>query len=149
MSWVQHNLESREDLIERLMEHVRLPLMSQEYLVQRVEEEPLFKTNSRCKDFLIEAMKYHLLKHEQKITFKTPRTQPRNPIGLPKVCRKITLNTLTAQSHNPIGLPKVCRKITLNTLTAQPRNPIGLPKVCRKITLNTLTAQPYWFSQGL
>ena len=99
MSWVQHNLESREDLIERLMEHVRLPLMSQEYLVQRVEEEPLFKTNSRCKDFLIEAMKYHLLKHEQKITFKTPRTQPRNPIGLPKVCRKITLNTLTAQLY--------------------------------------------------
>ncbi|XP_041364828.1 kelch-like protein 2 [Gigantopelta aegis] len=85
MSWVQHNLMSRQDLIETLMEHVRLPLMSQEYLVQRVEEEPLFKTNSRCKDFLIEAMKYHLLKHEQKITFKTPRTQPRNPIGLPKV----------------------------------------------------------------
>ncbi|XP_067671133.1 kelch-like protein 3 [Haliotis asinina] len=85
MSWVQHDLGSRQGLVEQLLEHVRLPLMTQEYLVQRVEEEPLVKTNSRCKDFLIEAMKYHLLKSDQKVMFKTPRTQPRNPIGLPKV----------------------------------------------------------------
>ena len=31
-------------------------------------------------------MKYHLLKTDQKPLYKTPRTQPRNPIGLPKVC---------------------------------------------------------------
>ena len=37
------------------------------------------------KDFLIEALKYHLLKGEQKTSFKTPRTKPRQPIGLPKV----------------------------------------------------------------
>lgn len=38
------------------------------------------------KDYLIEALKYHLLKGEQKILFKTPRTKPRQPVGLPKVC---------------------------------------------------------------
>lgn len=37
------------------------------------------------KDFLIEALKYHLLKGEQKSLFKTPRTKPRQPRGLPKV----------------------------------------------------------------
>jgi len=37
------------------------------------------------KDFLIEAFKYHLLKGEQKISFRTPRTKPRQPVGLPKV----------------------------------------------------------------
>jgi kelch-like protein 2/3 len=37
------------------------------------------------KDYLIEALKYHLLKGEQKILFKTPRTKPRQPVGLPKV----------------------------------------------------------------
>ena len=47
------------------MEHVRLSLMILEYLVQCVEEEPLIKSNSECKDFLIEAMKYHLLKGQQ------------------------------------------------------------------------------------
>lgn len=67
------------------MEHVRLPLLSQEYLVQRVEEEPLLKTDLKCKDYLIEALKYHLLKGDQKISFKTPRTKPRQPVGLPKV----------------------------------------------------------------
>ena len=37
------------------------------------------------KDFLIEALKYHLLKGEQKATFKSPRIKPRQPVGLPKV----------------------------------------------------------------
>ena len=90
MSWVNHDLQNREDRLESLLEHVRLPLMSQDYIVQRVEEEPLIKGNSRCKDFLIEAMKYHLLKLDQKAMYKTPRTQPRNPIGLPKVSVTLT-----------------------------------------------------------
>lgn len=34
---------------------------------------------------MIEALKYHLLKGEQKSLFKTPRTKPRQPRGLPKV----------------------------------------------------------------
>ena len=57
----------------------------QEFLVQRVEEEHLVKQNSQCKDFLIEAMKYHLLKPELKLLYKTPRTKIRTPLGLPKV----------------------------------------------------------------
>lgn len=85
MSWVTHDREHREDHIAMLMEHVRLPLLTQEYLVQRVEEEPLVKTNLQCKDYLIEAMKYHLLKGEQRQLYKTPRTKPRTPVGLPKV----------------------------------------------------------------
>ncbi|XP_071575153.1 LOW QUALITY PROTEIN: ring canal kelch homolog [Temnothorax nylanderi] len=89
ISWVHHNLEKRQNDLALLMEHVRLPLLlksSQEYLVQRVEEEPLLKANLQCKDFLIEALKkYHLLKGEQKSLFKTPRTKPRQPRGLPKV----------------------------------------------------------------
>ncbi|KAG7205534.1 hypothetical protein KM043_007512 [Ampulex compressa] len=85
ISWVHHELDSRQAHLAQLMEHVRFPLLSQEYLVQRVEEEPLLKANLQCKDFLIEALKYHLLKGEQKLLFKTPRTKPRQPRGLPKV----------------------------------------------------------------
>jgi hypothetical protein len=86
MTWIQHDAETRQSSLETLLEHVRLPLMAQEYIVQRVEEELLVKNNSRCKDFLIEAMKYHLLKPDQKAMYKSSRTVPRNPIGLPKVC---------------------------------------------------------------
>lgn len=49
ISWVHHDLEKRQNNLALLMEHVRLPLLSQEYLVQRVEEEPLLKANLQCK----------------------------------------------------------------------------------------------------
>ncbi|XP_046673148.1 LOW QUALITY PROTEIN: ring canal kelch homolog [Homalodisca vitripennis] len=85
ISWVNHALENRQSHLAELMEHVRFPLLPQDYLVQRVEEEPLLKASLKCKDYLIEALKYHLLKGEQKAHFKTPRTKPRQPVGLPKV----------------------------------------------------------------
>lgn len=85
ISWVQHELQERQIYLATLMEHVRLPLMSQEYLVQRVEEEPLLKCDIQCKDYIIEALKYHLLKGDNKTCIKTPRTKPRQPVGLPKV----------------------------------------------------------------
>lgn len=43
------------------------------------------KNNSTCKDFLIEAMKYHLLPAEQRRLMETDRTRPRTPVSLPKV----------------------------------------------------------------
>ena len=85
MSWIRHDLTNRQEYIAQLVSSVRLALLPQDYLVQRVEEESLVKSNTQCKDFLIEAMKYHLLKPEQKLLFKTPRAKPRTPVGLPKV----------------------------------------------------------------
>ena len=52
---------------------------------QRVEEEALVKNSSACKDYLIEAMKYHLLPLDQRLLIKNPRTKPRTPVSLPKV----------------------------------------------------------------
>uniref|UniRef100_H3ADM7 Kelch like family member 2 n=1 Tax=Latimeria chalumnae TaxID=7897 RepID=H3ADM7_LATCH len=84
ISWVNHDKEVRQEYMAHLMEHVRLPLLSREYLVQRVEEEALVKNSSACKDFLIEAMKYHLLPVEQRALMKTTRTRLRTPVSLPK-----------------------------------------------------------------
>jgi hypothetical protein len=41
----------------------------------------------RCQDFIIEAMKFHLLKGDLKLqmSLTSPRTKPRQPVGLPKV----------------------------------------------------------------
>lgn len=85
IAWIQFDAKIRQEFLSELMEHVRLPLLSQEYLVCRVENEPFLKADLLCKDFLIEALKYHLLKGEAKISFKTPRTVPRKPVGLPKI----------------------------------------------------------------
>ncbi|XP_056625450.1 kelch-like protein 3 isoform X2 [Triplophysa dalaica] len=85
IEWIKHDKEARLEHMPKLMEHVRLPLLSRDYLVQIVEEEPLIKNNNTCKDFLIEAMKYHLLPADQRHLIKTDRTRPRTPISLPKV----------------------------------------------------------------
>ncbi|CAM2113148.1 unnamed protein product [Caretta caretta] len=85
IAWVNHDKDVRQELMARLMEHVRLPLLSREYLVQRVEEETLVKNSSACKDYLIEAMKYHLLPTEQRALMKSTRTRLRTPVSLPKL----------------------------------------------------------------
>lgn len=85
IAWILHDTGGRQQHLAALMEHVRLPLLPQEYLVSRVENEPCLKADLLCKDYLIEALKYHLLKGEAKSTFKTPRTVPRQPVGVPKV----------------------------------------------------------------
>ncbi|XP_030047441.1 kelch-like protein 2 isoform X1 [Microcaecilia unicolor] len=85
IAWVNHDTDVRQEHMAHLMEHVRLPLLSREYLVQRVEEETLVKNSSACKDYLIEAMKYHLLTNEQRTLMKSIRTRQRTPVSLPKV----------------------------------------------------------------
>nr|XP_015205271.1 PREDICTED: kelch-like protein 3 isoform X2 [Lepisosteus oculatus] len=60
----------------------KLTVSSEEKIV---EEEALIKNNNTCKDFLIEAMKYHLLPADQRHLMKTARTRPRTPVSLPKV----------------------------------------------------------------
>ncbi|XP_036137710.1 kelch-like protein 3 isoform X8 [Molossus molossus] len=85
ISWINYEKETRLEHMAKLMEHVRLPLLPRDYLVQTVEEEALIKNNNTCKDFLIEAMKYHLLPLDQRLLIKNPRTKPRTPISLPKV----------------------------------------------------------------
>ncbi|XP_070613361.1 kelch-like protein 2 isoform X2 [Erythrolamprus reginae] len=85
ITWVNYDKDVRQELMARLMEHVRLPLLSKEYLVQRVAEEMLVKNSSACKDYLIEAMKYHLLPLEQRALMKSTRTRLRIPSSPPKV----------------------------------------------------------------
>lgn len=87
IAWISFDPIARQQHLGRLMQHVRLPLLSQDYILQRVEKEPLLQGDIICKDLIIEALKYHLLKNEQKLifSFNTPRTIPRRPIGRPKV----------------------------------------------------------------
>lgn len=63
------------------MSHVRLPLVSREFLMTCVETEPLIREDSQCKELLLEAMKYHLLP-EQRSLMSTQRTLERRPDGM-------------------------------------------------------------------
>lgn len=63
------------------MSHVRLPLVSREFLMTFVESETLIREDSHCKELLLEAMKYHLLP-EQRSLMTTQRTLERRPDGM-------------------------------------------------------------------
>ncbi|TFK16170.1 Kelch-like protein 2 [Platysternon megacephalum] len=105
IAWVNHDKDVRQELMAHLMEHVRLPLLSREYLVQRVEEETLVKNSSACKDYLIEAMKYHLLPTEQRALMKSTRTRLRTPVSLPKYSDNSLMKDLT------LGAPFLCARM--------------------------------------
>ena len=70
------------------MEYVRLPLLGKDYLLQRVDGTGLFEDHPRCKDYVIEALKFHLTLSSDPVklsSFNSARIRPRQPIGLPKV----------------------------------------------------------------
>ncbi|XP_023295821.1 ring canal kelch protein isoform X2 [Lucilia cuprina] len=81
INWIRYDPTVRDQYTSELMEHVRLPLLSKEYITQNVDKEPLLEGNIVCKNLIIEALTYHLLPNE----IKTARTIPRKPVGLPKI----------------------------------------------------------------
>ena len=84
VAWIKHDLPERSPHMATLMEHVRLPLLSSQYLTERVCGEPLIESCIQCKNYLIEAMKYHLLSPSERSKFASPRSLPRKRIGPPQ-----------------------------------------------------------------
>eukprot|EP00112_Aurelia_sp_Birch-Aquarium-sp1_P005308 Seg160.4 transcript_id=Seg160.4/GoldUCD/mRNA.D3Y31 product="Kelch-like protein 3" protein_id=Seg160.4/GoldUCD/D3Y31 len=85
IAWVNYDVANRDSSLPKLIEYVRLPLLPRDYLIERVETEPLIKRSFACKDFLIEALKYHLVPRFQRSYIQSPRTRSRAPFGFPKV----------------------------------------------------------------
>ncbi|KAH8392454.1 hypothetical protein KR215_008912, partial [Drosophila sulfurigaster] len=81
IAWLRYDVPMREHFTSLLMEHVRLPFLSKEYITQRVDKELLLEGNIVCKNLIIEALTYHLLPSET----KSARTVPRKPVGMPKI----------------------------------------------------------------
>lgn len=97
MSQVRNDADSRRSHLPQLMEHVRMPLLSKDYLLHKVDSESLIRDSVECKDYLIEALKYHLYKSsteastsqqesEESVSFVVgPRAKPRKPVNLPRL----------------------------------------------------------------
>lgn len=62
------------------MEHIRFPLMQKDFFMNCVEPETLVREDSNCKEYILEAMKYHLLP-ERRNSLVSTRTKERNPDG--------------------------------------------------------------------
>uniref|UniRef100_A0A0N5AF26 BTB domain-containing protein n=1 Tax=Syphacia muris TaxID=451379 RepID=A0A0N5AF26_9BILA len=78
MAWVRFNLNSRRQLLPKVLEHVRLPLCGAKFLVSRVSEDPLIKADGSCRDLVDEAKNYLLLPLERP-NMQGPRTRSRRP----------------------------------------------------------------------
>ena len=64
----------------QLLQHVRLPLLSRNFLTSHVDNEPLLHGDPDCQALQLEALKYHLLP-EQRSSFTSQRTLQRKPQG--------------------------------------------------------------------
>ncbi|CAH8490674.1 unnamed protein product [Dicrocoelium dendriticum] len=85
LRWIAHDSDTRQRSARRLCGHVRFALFPRDYLVRLSQSEVFLTANPWCKDYLIEALSYHLLSWEQKLRVTSERARPRTPIGLPKV----------------------------------------------------------------
>ncbi|XP_003242520.1 kelch-like protein 2 isoform X2 [Acyrthosiphon pisum] len=75
--WVKHELDLRNGILPQLMEHVRLPLTSESYILKEVVEEPLIKNCVKCKDYISEALNFHRHRSEEPIP-QNIRNNPRH-----------------------------------------------------------------------
>lgn len=82
MSWVRHDVEKRDNDLAELMSHVRLALLSIEYLISQVKEEPLVSCNLACSKLVMEAMSHHMVKDGQSKNMAPVEVKPRTPAGL-------------------------------------------------------------------
>ena len=45
MEWIRHDLETRKKFLPKFLEHICLPLVKPQFLLDVVEQEPLIKNN--------------------------------------------------------------------------------------------------------
>nr|CAB3259761.1 kelch-like protein 20 [Phallusia mammillata] len=79
MTWTQHDIAERRPLLPKVLQHVRLPLLTPKFLVGVVSVDPLIHNDEQCRDLVDEAKNYMLLPQERPL-MQGPRTRPRRPI---------------------------------------------------------------------
>lgn len=76
LSWIKHEEDQRMAVLPELMVKVRLPLLTPQYLTDKVSTEDLIKNSLQCRDLLDEARDYHLMP-ERRLLMQTFKTRPR------------------------------------------------------------------------
>lgn len=61
MKWVKYAEDKRSELFPQVLAQVRLPLLSPQFLADRVAREELIRSSHQCRDLLDEAKDFHLM----------------------------------------------------------------------------------------
>lgn len=75
LRWIKHAEAVRSALLPQLLAEVRLPLLTPQYLADRVATESLVRSSHQCRDLLDEAKDYHLMPERRGLiaAFRTKR----------------------------------------------------------------------------
>ena len=81
IAWVKHDESTRKDQLPQLLSCVRMPLLTPQYLSDKVAPEEFIKGSHKCRDLLDEAKDFHLMPERRPllISFSTK----------PRRCREI------------------------------------------------------------
>lgn len=80
MLWIKHDVETRREVLPKLLSKVRLPLLPLSYLRMYVESDSLIRKSLECRDLLDEARHYQIWHVSRLPTSHLPvkeRTRPR------------------------------------------------------------------------
>lgn len=75
MRWIKWD-DSRIPLLPQVLSKVRLPLLTPQFLADRVATEDLVRSNHKCRDLIDEAKDFHLMP-ERRGLVQSFRTRPR------------------------------------------------------------------------
>ncbi|XP_076065534.1 kelch-like protein 24 isoform X2 [Oratosquilla oratoria] len=75
-TWLHQSQASRTPVFHKVLEYVRLPLLSPYFLVDVVESEMAVRSSPECRLLVEEARLYHLLP-DRRFQLTSPRTKPR------------------------------------------------------------------------
>ncbi|XP_052788895.1 kelch-like protein 24 isoform X2 [Mya arenaria] len=82
--WYRFDPENRQESASKLFEHLRLPLLSSEYLLQEVEPMELVVKDQRCREVVKEAISYQMLP-SRRPDFNSPRVKFRRYANMEEV----------------------------------------------------------------
>ncbi|CAH8617584.1 unnamed protein product [Heterobilharzia americana] len=85
LRWIAHDPSKRQTAAQDVCSHVRFALLPRDYLVRLSQSDVFLASNPWCKNYLIEALTFHLLPWDEKLRMVSQRTKPRTPVGLPKI----------------------------------------------------------------
>ncbi|XP_063244711.1 uncharacterized protein LOC134545858 isoform X3 [Bacillus rossius redtenbacheri] len=74
--WYSHDPDSRKQDFHKVLEHVRLPLLSPYFLHDCVESQAVVRDSPECQQLVEEAKMYHLLP-DRRMELQSSRTKPR------------------------------------------------------------------------
>jgi len=76
MRWIKQDTDTRETRLPSLLVQVRLPLLTPQFLADKVSSEEMIRSSHQCRDLLDEARDYHLMP-ERRPLLRSFKSKPR------------------------------------------------------------------------